>query len=157
MRVFSTKFLFIFIASFTIFLTSCEQTELVSPTTIGTKTKKVKGADNIPSVTINHKAYNNTSSPFTIPNFTIEDEIIMLTATYEGGCGAVSFSLVADTKLSDYNGTPVIPVKLILDDNDPCLNSVNKEVRYNISKLQQPGTNEVFLDIDNVGLVTYAY
>ena len=121
------------------------------------KTKKTTEAK-VPPVIISSTAFSSVSSPFTIPNFTIEDEIIMMTTNYFAGCNPVQFRLVADTQVQ-YSGTgiPIFNSKLILDNNDKCTYFMKKTVAFDLSPLEQVGHNEILLKIADFGEVLYSY
>lgn len=155
-------FLGLFFLTILVGMTSCNKQDLdINTNTINPASTTKAASVNSSSVTpilLDNAAYNLPSDFFTALNFTIEDEIIMLTTGYVGGCNVVSFRLVADPQVQYNAGNiPVFNGKLILDNNDKCPYNIKKTNKYDLKPLQQSGFSQVILNLDGFGEVVYSY
>lgn len=162
MKIFSNKFLFIFALSSIIAFGSCSMVETVPPIekTVKKANANLNNGNNgivVKPVIIDAAAYQGISAPFTITGLTIEDEIIMFSVTYNGGCGSVDFSLVSDGSVSNINGKPLINLKLMLDDRDGCKKSIDSMAKFDLTPIHQPYYSNMIINIVGFGSVTYSY
>jgi hypothetical protein len=163
MKLFN-RFLGLLLVTITIGMASCAKQDLeIGGPNIASPTKKTIPTSLQPDagvslIEFNATAFNLSSDLFKAVDFTIEDEIIMLTTSYSGGCGAAHFRLVADTQLQySPNNTPIINAKLILDNDDRCSYTIKKTVAYDLTPIQQIGHSQVILKIADFGEAVYAY
>jgi len=161
MKIFSTKFLFLLAFSSLVVLSSCNMMETVSPVEKTTKKAVVphfhSSNGNAQPVIISSATYNGISAPFTINGLTIEDEIIMLTTTYKGGCGTANFILASDGSVGNVNGKPSVTLKLLLDDRDGCKKNIETQENFDLSPIHQPNSSSMIINIVGFGSFTYSY
>ena len=67
----------------------------------------------------NLKYQNAKSDDFDLVEARIEDDCLLITVRYGGGCGEVDFDLIANEGES-LSLPPQIQMRLVLDDNDNC-------------------------------------
>lgn len=151
-------FLGLFVITILVGMTSCTEQGLDINKNLAPTNKSAEAVLDIAPILVSSVAYNLSGDLFTAINFTIEDEIIMLTTNYQGGCTTAQFQLVADPQVQyDVGNTPMFNSKLILDNTDKCNYTVRETVSYDLTPLQQSGSNKVILNIENFGKVTYSY
>jgi hypothetical protein len=156
MKFLNTKYLIVLAFSI-VLLGSCEQAEMVSPNI--EKTKRSADAESAPLVVVSNTAYGSISGPFAIPNFTIEDEIIMLTTNFNGISESADFYLTTDGSVDLIDGEPVINLKLIRNMNNisNSKGSNQQQLRFNLSPLKAYSPKSVYLNIDGVGMVNHTF
>lgn len=151
-------FLGLFFITILIGMTSCTKQDLEIGESLATTTKSTSATLDIAPILIDNVAYNSSGDLFTAVDFTIEDEIIMLSTSYLGGCTPVQFRLIADSQVQYSSGNiPTFNAKLILDNNDKCSYTIKKTVAYDLSPLQLFGHSQVILKIEDFGEVVYSY
>jgi len=153
-------FLGLFFITILIGITSCTKQGLeidentLSPIKKAASTTKL---DVVP-IEVDNIAYNSIGDLFTAIDFTIEDEIIMLTTSYLGGCTPVQFRLVANSQIQYGAGNiPIFNAKLILDNNNKCTYFTKSSTAFDLSPIQQVGHSEIILKIEDFGEVLYSY
>ncbi len=90
-------------------------------------------------------SYND--HPFTIRNVNIQNDNIIISITYSGGCGAIGKSLIAGSEIMESN-PPQRHLKLFFTDWDQCEAAINVEWTYNITPLRVDGFNSVILHFE---------
>lgn len=121
------------------------------------KTKKTTEAK-VPPVIISSTAFSSVSSPFTIPNFTIEDEIIMLTTNFSGSSVSADFYLTTDGSIDNIDGESVIKLRLIRSvNNNVSKVNMEQELSFDLSPLHSFIPKSVYLDIEGIGMVNYSF
>jgi hypothetical protein len=104
-----------------------------------------------------HRYENAMTDDFDLSAAEVDGDCLLLTVRYGGGCGTVDFDLVA-IKGSRYSLPPQVPMRLILDDDDPCEAYLSKELSFNLKPLQDQGAGTVMLDLEGWGeMLEYAY
>ena len=123
-----------------------------------TRKSAIVNRANVTPIIVNDALYAFSGDIFTSIDFTIEDEIIMLSTNYNGGCNIATFTLAAQS-IVNYapNNTPIIKAKLILENEDKCSYPVKNISSYDLKPIQQAGYNTVILDIEQFGQVIYNY
>lgn len=156
MKFLNTKNLIVLVFSLVMF-GSCEDAEVLSPYTNIEKTKRTTKL--APSIVVSSTAYASISSPFTIPNFTIEDEIIMLTTNFNGTSEVADFYLATDGSIDNVDGQAVINIRLIRNMNNPSFSKgINQQqLRFDLSPLQDYSPKSVYLNIAGIGMVNYSF
>jgi hypothetical protein len=154
-------FLGLFFIAILIGMTSCAKQDLeINENRLAPSKKAASTATtlDVAPILLDNDAYNLSGDLFTAMDFTIEDEIIMLSVNYLAGCNPVQFRLVADPQVQYGAGNvPFFNGKLILDNDDKCSYTVKKTVAYDLSELQQVGYGKVILKIDGFGEALYSY
>jgi hypothetical protein len=155
MKFLNTKYLIVLAFSI-VLLGSCEQAEMVSPNI--EKTKRSADAESVPLVVVSNTAYGSISGPFTIPNFTIEDEIIMLTTNFNGTSESADFYLTTDGSVDLIDGEPVINLRLIRNVNNSISKSSNqRQLAFDLSSLKNYSPKSFYLNVEGVGMVSYEF
>lgn len=153
------NYLGLFLIAFSLVASSCSKQDLaleIAQNNSGIK--KVTSAGVVLPILVDDAAYNIPSSFFSALNFTIEDEIIMLTSGYSGGCGVVTFKLVAESKITlTSNNTPVVNVRLLLDNNSKCKDLLEKVSKFDLTPLNKLGSGHIILNVERYGMIDYYY
>ena len=101
---------------------------------------------------------SSVSDPFKPTGLTIEDEIIMITVDYNGGCGTVDADLIGQSKVQMNNdGIPEVKAQMIFADNDKCGTNISKTFAFDISSLRSSTQNAIAINIKGIGTVLYKY
>ncbi len=97
----------------------------------------------------NARYQNALSDEFTLASAKIEEDCLLLTVRYGGGCGTVDFDMVA-IEGSAFSLPPQIPMRLILDDEDPCEALITDEIAFDLAALQGDGAGAIQLAIETL-------
>lgn len=128
------KLHFILIFVFAAFFCSCDHKE-ENPELTDQGFKQAKINQGSQKLIIDQTKYNSSSiKGYLIKKGIIEGDSLKITVQYSGGCGTVEFSLLSNGIFME--SYPVqLNVKLVLDDNDPCEKSIEKQISFDLSDL----------------------
>ena len=94
-----------------------------------------------------HRYENAITDDFDFSAVEVDGDCLVLTVRYGGGCGTVDFDLVA-IEGSRFSLPPQVPMRLILDDDDPCEAYLAKELSFSLVPLRDQGAGTLMLDLE---------
>lgn len=101
---------------------------------------------------------NDESDDFELLEASLDEDCLLITVRYGGGCGGADFNLIA-IEGETFSLPPQIPMRLILDDNDNCEALITEELQFDVRPLQgEAGTGLHMLDLEGLDeMIEYSY
>jgi len=95
---------------------------------------------------------------FNLERMEMEGDQLKLTVSYSGGCEEHIFNLYSDGRYAKSYPPQLTLFLEHIDNNDRCRAMINKELVFDITGAQYPGTSEVVIKLNNTELNTrYKY
>ncbi|MEL7530206.1 MAG: hypothetical protein AAFN10_02800 [Bacteroidota bacterium] len=105
----------------------------------------------------NNKYDYTNSDDFELVEARIEDDCLLITVRYGGGCGEVDFDLIA-IEGETLSLPPQIPMRLVLDDNDNCEALITDEIGFDVSEIKNSGSGTHMFKLEGLSeMIEYSY